>query len=87
MVESLRVTGLLFAAYSTGQHHLVVSELKPLGSPTDRGRPWVTLTDFHILFWMLVLLLKVWTTNPYFQLYLSFFSFPFLFLGMMDDCQ
>lgn len=25
--------------------------------------------------------------NKYFQLYLSFFSFPFLFLGMMDDCQ
>lgn len=79
MVESFRVTGLLFAAYSTGQHHLVVSELKPLGSPTDRGRPWVTLTDFHILFWMLILLLKVWkqihTSNCIFpfSLFLSFF--------------
>ena len=65
MAESFRVTGLLFAAYSIGQHHLVVSELKLLGSPTEAGGLLVTLSDFHSL-WMLIFLLEVWTTNPYF---------------------
>lgn len=32
MAESFRVTGLRSAAYSIGQHHLVVSDLKVLGS-------------------------------------------------------
>lgn len=42
-------TGLLSAAYSIGQPHLVVSEFKALGSPTVGGRLLVTLSDFHSL--------------------------------------
>lgn len=47
--ESLGVTGLLSAAYSIGQPHLVVGEFKALGSPTVGGRLLVTLSDFHSL--------------------------------------
>jgi hypothetical protein len=56
MAESFRVTGLLFAAYSLGQLHLVAFELKLLGSTEDGGKLLVTLKDSHS-FWMPVFLL------------------------------
>lgn len=80
MAESFRVTGLLFTAYSIGQHHLMVSGLKLLGTTTDGGSLMVTLSNFHILsgcwFFCCMSGQQAHTSD-----HLSFFK-----LGMMD-CQ